>query len=65
MLGKLIGLVIGCVFIGALAATAVTAITDANTTGWGASSIALWAVVPIAVVAGLVILVLKEAGIEF
>lgn len=64
MIGKLIGLVLGCVFIGALAGTAVTAIVDVNTTGWGAPSIALWAVMGICVVAGLIYMVIREAGID-
>jgi hypothetical protein len=65
MLGKLIGLVLGAVFIGALAGTAVTAITNVNTSGWGAPGIALWGVMGICVVAGLIYMVLKEAGIDF
>jgi len=65
MLGKLIGLVIGAVFIGALAGTAVTAITNVNTSGWGAPGIALWSVMGICVIAGLIYLVLREVGIDF
>lgn len=65
MLGKLIGLVFGCVFVGALVPTAVTAITGVNTTGWGAAGIALWGVASLAVIGGVIILILKEAGVEF
>jgi hypothetical protein len=65
MLGKLLGLVLGAVFVGALAPTAVTAIMDANTTGWDAAPLALWGIVAICVVAGFIILILKEAGVEF
>jgi hypothetical protein len=53
------------VFIGALAGTAVTAITDVNTSGWGAPGIALWGVMGICVIAGLIYMVLREAGISF
>ena len=64
MLGKLIGLVLGAVFIGALAGTAVTAIVDVNTSGWGAPGIALWGVMGIVVIAGLIYMVLREVGID-
>jgi hypothetical protein len=64
MLGKLIGLVLGAVFVGALAGTAVTAVVNVNTSGWGAPSIALWGVVAICIVAGIIYMVLKEAGID-
>jgi len=64
MLGKLVSLVLGAVFIGALAGTAVTAIVNVNTSGWGAPSIALWGVVGICVVAGIIYMILKEVGID-
>lgn len=64
MLGKIVSLVFACVVIGAVAPTAVTAIVTANTTGWGTANIALWGVAGIAVVIGLVVLILKESGVE-
>jgi hypothetical protein len=65
VLGKLIGLVLGAVFVGALAGTAVTAIINATHVGWTATDLALWAILPIVVVAGFIIVILKATGIEF
>jgi hypothetical protein len=64
MIGKLIGLVLACVLIGAVAGTAVTAIVNVNTGTWG-SAAPLWLILPIVVVIAFVILLLKEAGVEF
>lgn len=64
MLGKIIGLTLGAVFIGAVAGTAVSAVMNVDTATWGTAA-PLWVVVGIAIVAGFIILVLKEAGIEF
>ena len=63
MIGKLITLVIGAVFVGALAGTAVTAILAVNTSTWG-NAATLWLVVPIVVVAALIMAIIKESGIE-
>jgi hypothetical protein len=63
MIGKLISLVVGAVFVGALAGTAVTAILNVDTSGWG-SAAPVWLVIPIAIVAGIAILILKEIGID-
>jgi len=65
MLGKLVGLVLGAVFLGALAPTAVAAIVNTSTVGWGAGPIAIWGVMALIVVAAFAILILKEVGIEF
>jgi len=65
MLGKLIGLVLGAVFVGALVPTALTAISDANVTASGAGVVALWGVIGIAIVAGVIFLILKEVDITF
>jgi hypothetical protein len=65
MLGKIIGLVLGAVFVGALAGTAITTIRAVNTSSWGGPAAALWAVMGLVVIAGFVILILKEAGVEF
>ena len=64
MLGKIIGLTISAVFIGALAGTAVTAIMNVDTSTWGAAA-PLWVVCGIAVVASFIVLVLKEVGVDF
>jgi hypothetical protein len=64
MIGKLIGLVLGCVIIGAVAGTAVTAIVNVDTSTWGGAA-PLWLILPIVVVIAFVLLLLKEAGVEF
>jgi hypothetical protein len=64
MLGKIIGLVVACVVIGAVAGTAVTAIVNVDTSTWGSAS-PLWLILPIVIVVAFVILLLKEAGVEF
>lgn len=64
MIGKIIGLTLGAVFLGAVAGTAITAIMNVSTTDWGAAA-PLWLVIPIALVAGFVVLILKEVGLEF
>jgi hypothetical protein len=66
MLGKLIGLVIAAVFIGALAPTAISSVVQNSSVlaSWGTAG-TLWVIVPIAIVLGFVILVLKEEGVDF
>ncbi|MGD0384434.1 MAG: hypothetical protein ABSA77_13010 [Thermoguttaceae bacterium] len=65
MLGKLIGLVLGAVFVGALVPTALTSIATANVSAGGAGVVALWGVIGIAIVAGVIFLILKEVDISF
>lgn len=64
MLGKLFGLTLGAVFLGVLAPVAINAVMNADTTEWG-NAAALWLIIPIALVVGFIILILKEVGIEF
>jgi len=52
--GAAIGLCISLVVVAAVATTAISAIATANTTGWDAGSIAIWGVLGIAVVGGIV-----------
>ncbi len=65
MIGKLFGLILACVFVGALAPTAIGAIVNTTTTGWGVGAIALWGVLSVVIVGAFVMMILKEAGIEF
>jgi len=58
------GLTLGAVFVGVLAPVAITAVMNTDTSTWG-NAAALWLIIPIAIVIGCVILILKEVGIEF
>lgn len=63
MLGKLMGLTLGAVFLGVLAPVAIGAVMNADTSDWG-NAAALWLIIPIALIIGFVFLILKEAGID-
>jgi hypothetical protein len=62
MLGKLFGLCLGAIFLGVLAPAAINAVLNVDTSEWG-NVAPLWLIVPIALVIGFVILILKEVGI--
>jgi len=61
VIDKIIGIVISAVIIAALIPTAMTALLETNTTGWGASSIALWGVMPILIIVGCVVAIVGFA----
>lgn len=63
LLEFIIAISLGLIFITAFMAPQVTAFFDTDTTGWDDGSVALWGVVIIAVLAGIVIVILKNAGI--
>lgn len=52
--GAIIGLVIGIVILAALMPTAISAINDANTTGWDASQAAIWSILGLIILAVVV-----------
>ena len=52
--GAAIGLCISLVVVAAVVPTAISAIVGANTTGWDTGTIAIWGVLGIAVVGGIV-----------
>lgn len=52
--GAIIGLVIGVVILAALLPTAITAINDANTTGWNATQLAIWGILGLIILAVVV-----------
>ena len=52
--GAAIGLCISLVVVAAVVPTAISAIMGANTTGWDTGTIAIWGVLGIAVVGGIV-----------
>ena len=55
------GIALAVIFIAALVPVALDLFFSANTTGWDAGSIALWAIIPIAIIA-LVILRFMPSG---
>lgn len=56
---SIILLVIGLVIVGAMVPTGLDALNNANTTGWTTGEIALFGVIGIAALAGIVMGVLK------
>ena len=63
-LKKIFIIVLIAVVIGAVASTAIGAVTNVNQTGWSASIIALWYLVPMVVVFAIIFIVLEAAGIK-
>ena len=53
-IGKIIMLVLGVYVTAALIPGAITTLTNASTTGWDASTIALWGIIPLIVIIGIV-----------
>jgi len=64
MIGKLFGLCLGAIFLGVMAPAAINAVMNVDTSEWD-NVAPLWLIIPIALVIGFVILILKETGIEF
>jgi hypothetical protein len=63
ILGSLIALFIGAIFAGYILPPAISAIFDANTTGWDAGTATLWLVLGIVIVIAVVVLFLKTTGL--
>jgi len=53
-IGKVIMLVLGVYVVAALIPGAITTLTGANTTGWDTSTVALWGIIPLIVIIGIV-----------
>ncbi len=58
-----IGLLIGLLIASVILPVAFANVFGADQSGWDASTIALWALIPIAVVIGLVVKVFKSSGL--
>lgn len=54
---------IGMLLASLLIPIAITNVINADQTGWDASTIALWAIIPLAIVIGLVIAVFRSSGL--
>ena len=59
-IGKIIMLVLGVYVTAALIPGAITTLTDANTTGWDSSTVALWGIIPLIVIIGIVWAILPK-----
>jgi len=53
-IGKIIMLVLGVYVIAALIPGAITTLSNTSTTGWDASTIALWGIIPLIVIISIV-----------
>lgn len=63
VVGAIFAITLGVIFAVNLLAPQITGIFDANTTGWDTGTAALWSVIAIVVVAGLLYLFLRPSGI--
>lgn len=63
VVGAIFAITLGVIFAVNLLAPQITGIFDTNTTGWDAGTAALWLVLGIVIVATLLYLFLKPAGI--
>ena len=52
---EIVGLVIGIYLISALIGGAISALNLVNTTGWTTQQVAIWAVIPTVIIAGIII----------
>ena len=59
-IGKIIMLVLGVYVTAALIPGAITTLVGANTTGWDTSTVALWGIIPLIVIIGIVWAILPK-----
>ena len=62
VVGEIFGIVIAVVFIAAAIPTAITAITGANTDGWGVATVAMWGLLSIVIVVIVVLMLYNNYG---
>lgn len=60
--GAIFAFALGIYFVAALVPAALDTLFDVNTTGWGASNIALWGLIPLAIIAAVVIVFVPRMG---
>lgn len=63
IVGSMIALFIGAIFAGYVLPPAISAIFDANTTGWDTGTATLWLVLGIVIVIAVVVMFLKTTGL--
>ena len=62
--GWAVKILIGMLLASILLPIAISNLIGADQTGWDASTVALWAIIPIAIVIGLVIAVFRSSGLK-
>lgn len=60
---KIVAMVIALILVAVLIPVAFTQIASANQTGWAASVVSLWGLIPVIAIIGIFLLVLKVAGV--
>lgn len=63
VIGGLIVFSIAIFVAAAILPGAIDSVFDANTTGWDAGTVALWTIVPLVVVAGVLLMILRMTGV--
>lgn len=63
IVGSMVALFVGAIFAGYVLPPAITAIFDANTTGWDTGTATLWLVLGIIIVIAVVVLFLRVTGL--
>jgi len=60
LVNVIVGLFVVAILASALLPTALTSLAGASTSGWSASSIAMWAVIPIAILISIIVLLFRS-----
>lgn len=63
VIGAIFALTLGLIFAVNVLAPQITGVFDTNTTGWDAGTAALWVVIAVVIVAGLLYLFLRPTGL--
>ena len=63
IVGSMLALFIGAIFAGYVLPPAISAIFDANTTGWDSGTATLWLVIAIVIVISVVVSFLRTTGL--
>ncbi len=61
--GMLVSFLVTAILASVLIPVAITTISDTDTTGWGASEILIWGLLPLIIVVGLLFIFLRRAGL--
>jgi uncharacterized BrkB/YihY/UPF0761 family membrane protein len=59
----LIGFLVIAILASVLIPVAITTISDTDTSGWGASEVLIWGLLPLIIVVGLLFMFLRRAGL--
>lgn len=61
--GMLVSFLVTAILASVLIPVAITTISGTDTTGWGASEILIWGLLPLIIVVGLLFIFLRKAGL--